>query len=118
MMEEVDYIPSLLNEEPVAFLAMTHSELKLAVGVLFAIWLPICLCVGFFLGKTLLGVPVAGGAVLGSMWLVGKRLKVIKRGKPKQYHMLALSAWLQDRGLAQKSFIRVSRIWDIHRRKR
>lgn len=118
MMKEVDYIPSLLNEEPVAFLAMTHSELKLAAGVLFAIWLPIFLLVGFLLGKTLLGVPVAGGAVLGSMWIAGKRLKVIKRGKPKQYHMLALSAWLQDRGLAPKSFIRVSGVWDIQRRKR
>jgi conjugative transfer region protein (TIGR03750 family) len=47
--------------------------------------------------------------------LAGKRLKHIKRGKPKQYHMLALRAWLQDRGLAQHVFIRDSRRWDIQR---
>jgi conjugative transfer region protein (TIGR03750 family) len=66
-------------------------------------------------GKVLLSLAAVACLVFVSMWLAGKRLKVIKRGKPKQYHMLAMAAWLQDRGLAKETLIRQSRVWDIKR---
>lgn len=112
---EIEFIPDRLNEEPIVFLSMTNSELKLCVMVFFAIWVPIALVVGFAIGMVLFSLACSTGLVFVSMWLAGKRLRVVKRGKPKQYHMLALSAWLQDRGLKSKTFIRDSQAWDIQR---
>jgi conjugative transfer region protein (TIGR03750 family) len=115
MSKEIEFMPDRLNEEPVVFLSMTNTEIKWAVMVLFALWTPICLLVGFLVGKVLLSLAAVACLVFVSMWLAGKRLKVIKRGKPKQYHMLAMAAWLQDRGLAKETLIRQSRVWDIKR---
>lgn len=112
---EIEFMPDRLNEEPVVFLAMTHSEIKWALVVFFTLWTPICLVVGIFIGKILLSLTMVAGLVFASMWLAGKRLKVIKRGKPKQYHVLAFRAWLQDRGWAKETLIRHSRVWDIKR---
>jgi conjugative transfer region protein (TIGR03750 family) len=112
---DIEFIPDRLNEEPVVFLAMTNSEIKLSLLIFFALWTPTCLVIGLVIGKTLLSLACVAGMVFVSMWLAGKRLKTLKRGKPKQYHMLALRAWLQDRGLAKHVFIRDSRTWDIQR---
>lgn len=112
---DIEFIPDRLNEEPVVFLSMTNSEIKLSLMIFFALWTPVCLVVGLLLGKALLALACVAGMVFLSMWLAGKRLRTIKRGKPKQYHMLALRAWLQDHGLAQKDLIRQSRSWDIQR---
>jgi len=112
---DIEFIPDRLNEEPVVFLSMTNSEIKLSLLIFFALWTPVCLLVGFIIGKALLALACVAGMVFLSMWLAGKRLRKIKRGKPKQYHMLALRAWLQDRGLASPVFIRESRTWDIQR---
>ena len=112
---DIEFIPDRLNEEPVVFLSMTNSEIKLSLMIFFAIWTPICLLIGLVLGNALLSLACVAGMVFISMWLAGKRLRSVKRGKPKQYHMLALSAWLQDRGLARKVLIRESRSWDIQR---
>lgn len=112
---DIEFIPDRLNEEPVVFLSMTNTEIKLSLLLYFALWTPVCLLVGFLVGKMLLSLASVAGMVFVSMWLTGKRLRVIKRGKPKQYHMLALSAWLQDRGIARKVLIRESCHWDISR---
>jgi len=97
------------------FLAMTNSEIKLSLMIFFALWTPLCLGVGFIIGNALLSLACVAGMVFVSMWLAGKRLRTLKRGKPKQYHMLALSAWLQDHGLSATVFVRESRTWDIQR---
>ena len=112
---DIEFIPDRLNEEPVVFLSMTNSEIKLSLMIFFAIWTPLCLVVGLLVGKVLLSLACVAGMVFASMWLAGKRLRIIKRGKPKQYHMLALQAWLQDRGLTKQVLIRESRTWDIQR---
>jgi len=112
---EIDFIPDRINEEPVVFLAMTNSEIKYAVMVCFGVWLPISLLFCFLAGRALLAFALAPALVFVSLWLIGKRLRVIKRGKPKQFHMLALRAWLQDHGLSREVFIRDSRTWDIKR---
>lgn len=112
---DIEFIPDRLNEEPVVFLSMTNSEIKLSLMICFVIWTPVCLLVGLMIGKALLSLACVAGMVFVSMWLAGKRLRTIKRGKPKQYHMLALSAWLQDHALAKKVLIRESRTWDIQR---
>ena len=81
---DIEFIPDRLNEEPVVFLSMTNSEIKLSLMIFFAIWTPICLMVGWIIGKALLSLACVAGMVFLSMWLAGKRLRVIKRGKPKR----------------------------------
>lgn len=111
----VDFIPDRLNEEPVVYLGMTNSEIKFSALVFFAVWSPVSLIVGLLVGKIMIALALSPALVFASMWLTGKRLRVVKRGKPKQHHVLALRAWLQDHGLIKEVLIRQSRVWDIHR---
>ncbi len=113
--KELEFIPDRLNEEPVIFLSMTNSEIKYTALVSLLVWVPLCTIVGFLLGNGFLGFGASLAMMFGTMWILGKRLRVIKRGKPKQYHVLAMRAWLQDRGLGRHSLIRASQAWDIKR---
>ncbi len=114
---EIHFIPDRLNEEAIIFLSMTESELKFSVLLCLLIWTPVCLVIGWVLGNALLGFASAMGMTYLCMWLLGKRLRVLKRGKPKQYHALAIAAWLEDHGLKRKILIRRSQSWSIKRRK-
>ena len=108
-------MPDRLNEEPVVFLSMTNSELKLAVVSVLLLWFPVCLTVGVLLSKTLLSLAAVLALSYVTLYLAGKQLRVIKRGKPRQYHVMAISAWLEDKGLKMKTMIRESKTWDIKR---
>ena len=112
---EIDFLPDRLNEEPVVFLSMTNSEIKLAALACFAFWVPLSTLAGALLGQALLGVALSLAWVFASLWLIGKRLRVLKRGKPRQYHVLAIRALLQDYGLLPNTLVRESRAWDIRR---
>ena len=116
MTSEITFIPDRLNEEPVIYIGMTNSELKLCGMVSLGVWLPICLVVAVVIGKGILGL--AAGVLLAflTMWLAGKKLRVIKRGKPKQFHVMAIAAWLEDNNLKPKTMIRTSEVWDIRRK--
>lgn len=115
---EITFIPDRLNEEPVIFIGMTDSELKLAVGVSLGFWLPVSIIVAVLFGQGILGIAVGTLMAFLTMWLLGKKLRVIKRGRPKGYHVMAISAWLEDRNLKPKTMIRETRTWDIKRQKR
>jgi conjugative transfer region protein (TIGR03750 family) len=116
--EEITFIPDRLNEEPVVFLSMTHSELKLAIVACLLFWTPVCLIVAMLAERTVLGLAGIMAMSYASMWLFGKKLRVIKRGRPKQYHVMAITAWLEDKQLKRRSMTRVSQVWDIHRHRR
>ena len=112
---DIDFLPDRLNEEPVVFLSMTNSEIKYATLLCLGFWVPVSTIVGALLGFALLGFALSLAFVFISLWLIGKRLRVVKRGKPRQYHVIAIQAWLQDRSLARRTLVRESRCWDIHR---
>ncbi len=112
-MAEFHFVADRLNGEPIAFLAMTNSEVKAVLGGCLALWTPVCLLLGFALGKPLAGLGAIFALVYLSMWGIGKRLSVIKRGKPPGYHVDALHAWLEDRGLKPRTLIRQAAVWDI-----
>ena len=118
MTEEISFIPDRLNEEPVVFLSMTHSELKVAIVACLVFWTPVCLFVAVLAHKTVLGLAGIMAMSYVSMWFFGKKLRVMKRGRPKQYHVMAITAWLEDKQLKRRSMIRVSQVWDIHRHHR
>lgn len=115
MSGEIQFIPDRLNEEPIIFLSMSETELKYSVLACVVFWVPVCLVIGWLLGNAVLGLAGSMAMTYLSMWLAGKRLRVLKRGKPKQYHALAITAWLEDHGLKRKTLIRRSMTWDIKR---
>ncbi len=114
--KEISFIPDRLNEEPVIYIGMTNSELKLAGIVSVVFWMPICLFISILLGKGILGLAAGTIMAFCSMWLVGKKLRVIKRGKPKQYHVMSIAAWLEDHSVKPQSMIRKNAVWDIRRK--
>jgi len=112
---EIDFLPDRLNEEPIVFLSMSNSEIQLAALLCLGFWVPVATAMGALLGNALMGLALSLVGVFGSLWLIGKRLRVLKRGKPRRYHVMAIQAVLQDWGLAPRTLIRDSRRWDIHR---
>ena len=114
---EIVFIPDRLNEEPVVFLAMTNSEIKMAALASLGFWTPICLVVGVIVGKVLLALATVAALAYVSLWAIGKRLTILKRGKPKQYHVAVISGFLEDKGLRAKTSIRSSQKWSIRRSK-
>ncbi len=112
---ELEFIPDRLNEEPVIFLSMTNSEIKYSALLSLLFWVPICALTGFVVGSAVLGIGVSLVMIFITLWLLGKRLRVMKRGKPRQFHILAIRAWLQDRGFGAHNLIRTNQVWDIRR---
>jgi len=113
--EEISFIPDRLNEEPVVFLSMTNSEIKLAVIACFVVWLPVCLIIGFALGYTVLGLAGTMLMTFLSMYFAGRNLTGMKRNRPKQYHVMIITAWLEDKGVKTKTMIRENKTWDMRR---
>lgn len=115
---EITFIPDRLNEEPIIFIGMTDSELKMAGMVSVGFWIPVCVVVATLLGAGILGLAAGTLLAFASMWFIGKKLRVIKRGRPKQFHVMTIAAWLEDHGLKSQTMIRQSTIWDIQRKGR
>lgn len=115
--QEIAFIPDRLNEEPIIFIGMTDSELKLAGMVSVGFWVPVCVVIAAVLGAGILGLAAGTLLAFASMWVIGKKLRVIKRGRPKQFHVMTITAWLEDRRLKSQTMIRQSTVWDTHRRK-
>ncbi len=116
--ETIQFIPDRLNEEPVIYLSMTNSELKAVAMVSVGIWVPLGLLVSVLLGQGILGVGVGMLLAFGTMWAVGKQLRVLKRNRPKGYHVAAIHAWLEDHHLRKQRMIRCSQTWGIRRTQR
>ncbi len=115
MSKEINFIPDRLNEEPVIFLGMTNSELKLLSMLAVGFWVPVCLIFTVIVGLGIVGLGLGLALAFATMWLSGKKITALKRSKPKQYHMIWLTAWLEDHAMKRKTIIRKSQVWGIHR---
>jgi conjugative transfer region protein (TIGR03750 family) len=115
MIEEIDFVPDRLNEEPVLMLGMTHTEFKSVGFATVLFWVPVALIVCGLLGQALMGLAVGSLLALGTSYQIGKILRKLKRGKPKGYHVAIINGWLEDHGLKQKTMIRHSQSWGIRR---
>lgn len=118
MSTDIEFIPDRLNEEPVIFIGMTDSELRIGGVLSVLIWVPVCVLIAMLFGQAILGIGAGVTFALGTMWVLGKKLKTLKRGKPVGFHVNAAIAFLEDAGLKSKTMIRESRGWDIRRGER
>ncbi|MEE9493610.1 MAG: TIGR03750 family conjugal transfer protein [Gammaproteobacteria bacterium] len=114
---EIAFIPDRLNEEPIIYIGMTQNELKMSALVSVFFWVPLSVIIGLLVGYVSYGIAVGILMAFGTMWQIGRKLRVLKRGKPKGYHATAIAAWLESHHLKSKTMLRDSRIWDIRRHK-
>ena len=116
---EIAFLPDRLNRQPVVFLGLTDGELRLVAFANLALWLPVCAACGALFGVTVLGLGAGTVVAAGGIWVSGRLLRRLKRGKPAGYHADAIRAWLEDRGLAPRTMLREDAVWDTraHRRR-
>ncbi len=113
--DEVTYIPERLNEQPVVVLGLTDAELRAAALAALAVFVPLGSVAGAAFGQ--LAVGMGGGAVcaIGAVYVAGKVLRRVKRGRPTGYHADLARAWLEDHGIGGDSMLRRSGVWEAAR---
>ena len=112
---EVNYIPERLNEDPVVVLGLTDQELRYAALAGFGVLVPAGALAGAVFGQAMIGGGVGAVLAIGAVYVVGKVLRRMKRGKPAGYHADRIKAWLEDRGLGGDSMLRTSAVWEAVR---
>ena len=112
---EIAYLPERLNEEPVVVLGLTDAELRYAAAAGFGVLLPAGALAGAAFGQAVLGAGAGAVLAIGAIYLVGKVLRRMKRGKPAGYHADRVRAWLEDRGLGGDSMLRATAVWEAVR---
>ena len=112
---EVTYIPERLNEDPVVVLGLTDAELRYAALAGFGILVPAGVLGGAVLGQAMIGAGLGAVGAIGAVYVVGKVLRRLKRGKPAGYHADRIRAWLEDRGLGGDSMLRTTAVWEAVR---
>ena len=112
---EIAYLPERLNEDPVVVLGLTDAELRYAAAAGFGALVPAGALGGAALGQAVVGAGAGAVLAIGSIYLVGKVLRRMKRGKPAGYHADRIRAWLEDRGLGGDSMLRTTAVWEAAR---
>ena len=113
--EELTYIPERLNEQPVVVLGLTDGELRYVVLGALAGCVPLGALVGLAAGQLALGAGAGTVLAIGCVYVVGRILRRVKRGKPTGYHADAIRAWLEDRGIGGDSMMRRPAVWEAVR---
>ena len=112
---EIAYIPERLNEDPVVVLGLTDAELRYAALAGFGVLVPAGALGGALAGQAMIGGGCGAVAAIGAVYVVGKALRRMKRGKPAGYHADRIRAWLEDRGVGGDSMLRASAVWEAVR---
>ena len=109
---EIAYLPERLNEEPVVVLGLTDTELRYAAAAGFGLLVPAGALGGAVLGQAMVGAGAGAVLAIGSIYVVGRVLRRMKRGKPEGYHADRIRAWLEDRGVGGDSMLRATAVWE------
>lgn len=92
-----------MNAEPPILKGCSSSELLMVAGVATLIWLPIGLLAAFFLGPVT--IALAGGLVVGTIYIGAGVFQRIKRGRPDGYYQHWIDGRLHRLGLRRSSFV-------------
>ena len=109
---EIAYLPERLNEEPVVVLGLTDTELRYAAAAGFGFLVPAGALGGAVFGQAMVGAGAGAVLAIGTIYLVGRILRRMKRGRPAGYHADRIRAWLEDRGLGGDSMLRTTAVWE------
>lgn len=113
--DEIAYLPERLNEDPVVVLGLTDAELRFAAAAGFGVLVPAGALGGAAFGQAVVGAGAGAVLAIGAVYLVGKALRRMKRGRPAGYHADRIRAWLEDRGLGGDSMLRATAVWEAVR---
>ena len=112
---DIAYLPERLNAEPVVVLGLTDTELRIAALAAFGLLVPAGAVVGAALGQTVVGGGAGAVAAIGAVFVVGRVLRRLKRGRPAGYHADRIRAWVEDRGLGGDSMLRATGVFEAVR---
>ncbi len=105
-----------VNVEPVILLGLSNSEALWVIGLAFAIWVPVAGLVMLLKPSLPLFILLATVGPLASVWLVAKKMAVVKRNRPDLYYVHAMRQWASKKGLRRSRYITHVGEWDVGRR--
>lgn len=115
MAQEIEFLPDRLNRQPVVFLGLTDGELRGVALANLAVLVPLSAVLGAAVGFGIFGAGFGFLLSGGGVWLSARTLRRLKRNKPAGYHEDRIRAWLEDRGMAKRTMLRESAVWDVRR---
>ena len=92
-----------MNAEPPILKGCSSSELLMVAGAATLIWLPIGLVAALFLGPVT--IALAGGLIVGTIYIGAGIFQRIKRGRPDGYYQHWIDGRLHRLGLRRSSFV-------------
>ena len=93
-------------------LGLTDTELRYAAAAGFGLLVPAGALGGAAFGQAMVGAGAGAVLAIGSIYVAGRVLRRMKRGRPAGYHVDRIRAWLEDRGLGGDSMLRASAVWE------
>ena len=112
-----DEIPLVdrVNTEPPILKGLSSTESLWAIGLAFAVWVPIGVLSGLLFSSLAIGVLVTGAGALAAVWLAAGRMQRVKRDRPDHYYIHLAQRWCVRHGLARARFITHVGRWDMGR---
>jgi conjugative transfer region protein (TIGR03750 family) len=104
-----------VNVEPVILLGLSNSEAMWVIGLAFAFWIPAAALVMLLKASMPLYILLATTGPLVSVWLVAKKMAVVKRNRPDLYYVHAMRLWASKKGLRRSRYINHIGEWDVGR---
>lgn len=111
----ITFTPDRLIEEPVVFLGFTDSEVVKGGLISGAISIPFAVLILLPFGYALLGVGLGMGLAVLMMFLLGKKLAVLKRKYPDGLHEVYIKQKLQAKTPMNFQYIDYEGTWSIRR---
>ena len=104
-----------VNNEPPILKGLSSTESLWAIGLAFALWLPLGALMGFVAASVAAGVLVTGGGALATVWLAAGQMQVLKRDRPDHYYIHRMHRLCARLGVARARFITHAGRWDLGR---
>lgn len=111
----IHFTPDRLIQEPVVFIGLTDSEVVQisVVSVLVGVPFGVLLLLPF--GKGFLGVALGFAIAVLSIYLIGRKLRVLKRQYPDGLHTVYLQQVLQKKTPLNYGYVDFQGQWSIRR---
>ena len=104
-----------VNNEPPILKGLSSTESLWAIGLAFAVWVPLGTLAGLLAASVAVGVLVTGGGALATVWLAAGQMQALKRDRPDHYYIHLVHRWCARYGLSRERFVTHRGRWDMGR---
>ena len=104
-----------VNSEPPILKGLSSTESLWAIGLAFALWVPLGTLAGIVATSLAIGVLVTGCGALATVWLAAGQMQALKRDRPDHFYIHLVHRWCARYGVARARFITHAGRWDLGR---